>query len=551
MQRGRFVFLAALAGTLAIAGWSGRAAWAAAPLTAKDLTAIDIGGPGAKGSTVDDGAKIVQKGSGGDIWGQNDQFQFAYKKVSGDGSITAELLAQDKGGGSDCCVKSGVMIRATTDDDSAHVNLAQNTGEDRGVLWEYRPRKGENSQGGHTLYAKRVFPITERLERRGDYIYGWTSVDGGKTYQRAGYPNTLDGLGAEALFGLATTAHQDGEISTSTFNKVSISNELLPDPVNVQLDPRDKSVIVTWDSAGDSSVTFNIYARVAPPKAAGPPTDEKWVKLTDKPVGGRSFVVDGLTNGTAYDFAVAAVVGGVEGAQQRVEESHRVVPDTQNGIRGPATPMTPLKIGGIDNWVVHNVGTRDPGRASADATGKITMEAGGSDAWDQSDGISYLAVPIDGDFTAVARIVSGPTEGAGSDGWTNGGLMARETLNPSSRFAMCQIANNNPLQFKKRFVAGRTPENVDNALDDNQTRPVWLRLTRRGPKFTAEFSLDKGTDASKVAWKAMDGGNAGSEIATIPGFSKNAWVGIQLNGRGEEAGTYSKMEIDNVSIKKP
>src|SRR5215212_3072322 len=100
MQRRKNLRSALLAGALVVAGWSARPALAATPLTAKDLTALDIGGPGAAGSTVDDNGKIVQKGSGADIWGTEDQFQFAYQKLSGNGSIQADVVAQDPGGGS-------------------------------------------------------------------------------------------------------------------------------------------------------------------------------------------------------------------------------------------------------------------------------------------------------------------------------------------------------------------------------------------------------------------------------------------------------------------
>jgi hypothetical protein len=559
MQRGRYLQLVVMTGTLALSGWLSRPASA-------DLTAVDVGGPGVAGSTSAPTANgvIIQKGSGADIWGTNDQFQYAYQKVTGDGSIEAELLSQSSTpngtGGIPCCVKSGVMIRTSANDDAANINLAQNSEFNRGVLWEYRPRDGESSTGGGTLYAPRVFPITLRLERRGDYIYGWTSIDGRKTYQRAGYPITLDPPNADLLFGLSTTAHMDGSVATSVFDNVKVGTDLLPDPVNVQASARDKSAVVTWDSPGGTGVTFNVYAHVAPPvnngapapPTAGPPgaTDYYWVKVNDSPVTGNSYVIDGLTNGTIYDVAVSAVVNGAERSPQTPEAGADGV-----GLVGPVVPEPAAKIAGIDNWSVYNIGTRDPGLASVDASGVITMQAGGNDAWNNADGISYLAVPITGDFTAITRIVSGPTAGAGTDGWTNGGLMARDTLAPSSRFANAQIAEgsaSNPLQFKKRLVAGRTPENVDNPLADDTARPVWFRLTRRGLKFTAEYSQDKGTDATKVAWKPMDGGNGdGSQTATFAGFANNAWIGIYLTGRGEGSGLYSKMVADNVSISQP
>jgi hypothetical protein len=547
MQRGRYIHLAMMAGAFVVLGWSGRPALA-------DLTPTDIGGPGAAGSTTAPDAKgqIVQKGSGANIGGTSDQFQYAYQKLSGDGSISAELLSQSGGGDS---ARSGVMIRASTDKDSPYALLAMSSNPEEGVRLEHRPRKGENPQDNvRDLEAPQKFPTTLRLERRGDYIYAWGSQDGGRTYQRIAYSVTLESLGGEALYGLATTSHKDGDLTTSTFDQVTVSNDLLPDPVNVVLTPGDKSVTVTWDSAAATGVTFNVFARVADKATPTPPIGKDWVRVNTDPIKTHSFLLDGLDNSTQYEFAVTAVVKGVEGARQRPEPRH-------TGLFGPVTPMAPLKIGGIDGWVLYNIGTEDPGRVSVDNNGKITIEAGGTDTWENSDGMSFLtpSMPIEGDFVATARIVSGPTAGAATNGWTDGALEVKETLQPSSRLASVQVANMQPIQLRTRYIAGRTPENTTiNDFPDLSTsaqmRPLWFRLTRKGDAFHADFSLDATDDVTKVNWLPLgnDGGPGspdGPSTVTIPGFAKSAYVGIRLQGNGE-GGPYSHMEVDHVAITK-
>ena len=55
---------------------------------------------------------IVMSGTGTDIWGTADQFRFAYKSLTGDGSIVARV---DSLANTDAWAKAGVMIRETLD----------------------------------------------------------------------------------------------------------------------------------------------------------------------------------------------------------------------------------------------------------------------------------------------------------------------------------------------------------------------------------------------------------------------------------------------------
>src|SRR5262249_27768329 len=77
----------------------------------------DIGNVGQPGSaTFDPGTgTYTVKASGNDIWDVADGFQFVYKTLTGNGSITARVTGTQF---TDFFAKAGVMIRATLDANS-------------------------------------------------------------------------------------------------------------------------------------------------------------------------------------------------------------------------------------------------------------------------------------------------------------------------------------------------------------------------------------------------------------------------------------------------
>src|SRR5918999_259224 len=72
--------------------------------------AQDIGAPEPPGKTEVEGtgaeAKWTVTGTGADIWGSADQFQFASRELPGDGGVTARLLSLE-GGRADGLAKAG------------------------------------------------------------------------------------------------------------------------------------------------------------------------------------------------------------------------------------------------------------------------------------------------------------------------------------------------------------------------------------------------------------------------------------------------------------
>jgi hypothetical protein len=302
-------------------------------------------------------------------------------------------------------------------------------------------------------------------------------------------------------------------------------------PEQVQYIPRDGAAVIVWMAPAGDVTGYNVY-QYEPASPGGDLGAGK--KVTAEPIKTTSHVVEGLTNGKAYHFKVSAIVGGTESEQAGPQPTHR---DPPGGEKVVVVPQAPVKVGGIDGFVGHTIGTDFPGSHTVAADGSITMKASGWDIWEASDGFYFLATPMSGDLTITARVVSGPTETSDGNGWNLGGVMIRESLDARSRFAMMQVARDNELQFKKRVEFNETPQNDGFSRDDNTARPVTVRLERKGNDFRAWYS-DDGT-----AFEEVGGG------VTIDNFAPEPYVGIALSAHQDTE--FSELKVDNVTITKP
>lgn len=309
-------------------------------------------------------------------------------------------------------------------------------------------------------------------------------------------------------------------------------------PEQVQLMPRDGAVVIVWMAPEGDVTGYNVY-QYQPATPGGDLGAGK--KVNADPITATSFTVEGLTNGTAYHFRVSAIVGGTESDQVGPQPTHR---EEEGGNRVLVIPQVPVTVGGVPNFVGHNIGSNFPGSHTVEANGTITLKASGWDIWESSDGFYFLATPMDGNLTITARVVSGPTPiETGGNGWELGGPMIRESLDARSRFAMMQVANGRMStfhQFKRREEFDTTPvnDNHDDTIIGTEDRPVWMRVQRNGEDFTGSFSPD-GTTFTEAG------------TTTIAGFSPTAFVGLALSAHNQpDTGQQTTAVFDNVTITK-
>lgn len=177
-------------------------------------TQADIGAVGAAGSSVYDAgaAAFTVTGAGADVWGTADAFQFAWRPWSGDGTIEARVTSVDYVAS---WVKAGVMIRASTDPDSAHAFMIVSAG--KGLAFQRRVAQGGLSV--HTSGGAGAAPYWVRLQRAGDLVTASVSLDG--TSWRVVGSDTIP-MGQAVLVGLGVSSHIAGTTASARFEHVTV-----------------------------------------------------------------------------------------------------------------------------------------------------------------------------------------------------------------------------------------------------------------------------------------------------------------------------------------
>jgi hypothetical protein len=422
----------------------------------------DVGTPSSPGSTTVEGGVWTIKGSGIDIWDTEDHFQFAYRPVKGDGSITARILASE--GGHATWSKAGPMIRESDATGSRNALLYMSSGENLEFQW--RTTDDQNTVIQRDI-APRKFPLFLRAQRAGNRFAGFASDDG-KLWRALTVSPTLP-MGDTALFGLAVTSHEDGEITTARFDQVSVQPGFVS-PTGLQACGGDRAVLLTWDPL-PNAVGYRVL-RGAPDAAA-----DGLTRLHADPITQTSFTDNsaGLTNGSPALYAVVPLLKAADGST--VEGATAVILGTP-----AALPPGFAGCGLIEG--------ANPGSASFDAaTGEITLRAAGGDIWDAGDQGYFLNQAVEGDFQVTVRALTLPSN---TNQWAKSGPMIRESLDPGARTVYLHTTPTEGLWFQWRALLHGHTANFQALTSDMLKVPTVLRLTRKGKEITAELSFDEG-----------------------------------------------------------
>ena len=175
----------------------------------------DVGNVLHPGSATYDGAKktYTLTGSGENIWSTADAFNFAWKKVSGDVDLTADISFANPGGNEH--KKAVLMFRQSLDADSAYADVAVHG---NGLIaLQYRDEKSETT---HEVQSNVSAPSKLRITRRGNYVY--LSLAGpGQDLQYSGASIRVP-LQGTFYAGIGLCAHDKNAIETATFANLDL-----------------------------------------------------------------------------------------------------------------------------------------------------------------------------------------------------------------------------------------------------------------------------------------------------------------------------------------
>ena len=170
-------------------------------------------------------------GSGTDIWYTADEFHYAFKMLSGTGSIVAKVLSVDN---TDPWAKAGVMIRETLEPGSKFAAVFITPGN--GCRFQARMDVDIDATSDTSVATAEQTAITApywvKLERdvAGNFR-GYYSANGSTWLQMSWNPRNVS-MGSNVYIGLAVTSHNTEAICEAKFSNVTITGTAGPQWAN-------------------------------------------------------------------------------------------------------------------------------------------------------------------------------------------------------------------------------------------------------------------------------------------------------------------------------
>ncbi|MEO6891395.1 MAG: PQQ-dependent sugar dehydrogenase [Ktedonobacteraceae bacterium] len=169
----------------------------------------DVGSPTLKGSASYTNNVFTVNGAGVDIYKTNDQFNYAYQPVSGNGTLIARVTSQTNTSSN---AKAGIMFKQSTTAGDAYILIAVAPGGGIKVQYNFT-----GSIGGGTYSFPNVWM---KLTRVGSTFTASVSSDGVTWTQVISKTLTITG---SATAGLFVCSHNAAAIGTATFDNVSFT----------------------------------------------------------------------------------------------------------------------------------------------------------------------------------------------------------------------------------------------------------------------------------------------------------------------------------------
>jgi hypothetical protein len=189
---------------------------------------VDIGDVASAGSATFESDVFTVKGSGADIWLQDDAFHFAYQPAKGDCEISAYVTyvtfaASD--------AKACVMIRDTLTATSTFAMALTCAGPDHGTYFQWRAELYKDAEHLNLDHYKPA-PMWVKLVRAGNTYTASMSEDGTTWDVSESTDIDIEEMGEDVYIGLGVCAH-DG--NSGTLCEVTFAN--------VVVDPGDVTTI--------------------------------------------------------------------------------------------------------------------------------------------------------------------------------------------------------------------------------------------------------------------------------------------------------------------
>jgi TolB protein len=157
-------------------------------------------------------------GSGENMWLASDAFQFAWKKMSGDVNLTADISFLTTTGNEH--KKAALMLRQSLDADSVYADVALHASGLTSL--QFRDEKGAITR---EIQSKIPAPKRLRIAKRGDYVYMSLAASEGEPTVAGGWLRVP--LQGEFYVGLGVCSHDKDVVEKAVFSNVELTQPAL------------------------------------------------------------------------------------------------------------------------------------------------------------------------------------------------------------------------------------------------------------------------------------------------------------------------------------
>jgi hypothetical protein len=276
--------------------------------------------------------------------------------------------------------------------------------------------------------------------------------------------------------------------------------------------------------------------------------------------------IDGWTNGTG---SVAGNTTAPFAEQTIVHGGKQALPMDFNNTKTPFYSEVECTFSPLKNWTENDVTDLSlwfrgsPARFVDKGNGAFTVGASGHDIWDNADDFRFVYKQLNGNGSVTVKVESLVNTNA----WAKAGVMIRESLAGGSTMAYMIQSFSSGASFGWRQVADGT---CGSATQTGIVAPQWVKLTRTGNAFTAQYSADgktwtdiKNATGQVVSTTVLMGANVyiglcttshdtartttaeysgAATTGTVTGQWKEAWVGDDPDRTNSTAALYAVVE---------
>ncbi len=181
----------------------------------------DVGDPAIKGTAEFSDGQYRVTGAGSNIWAKQDQFQYVWREVTGNFTVTATMRFLGQGADHR---KAGIMVRQSLDANAAYADVVIHGNGMPGLQWRSKPGEDTNA---FDIPFDSPGTFTIKLVRTGVKMFMYIGKGDGEPKEIA---HTEVSFQNPVLVGLAVCSHKADASDTVVFSNVSVDVTTPPVP---------------------------------------------------------------------------------------------------------------------------------------------------------------------------------------------------------------------------------------------------------------------------------------------------------------------------------